>query len=109
DQGRDSKTLKTTFCTHRRTMSDSVTAEESEQVERSEAAASAAVLEARPDVVEAADHELVPQIVTEELVDEVFRLAWRHQFDDNRRAIRSRLRELVADRVAELLLPPEDN
>lgn len=38
-------------------------------------------------------------ILSEELLREVFRSAWKHQFDDDRSSFRAEVREIVEDAV----------
>ncbi len=44
------------------------------------------------------------ELLSEDLVERVFDLAWRHQFDEDRTAARRLLRQLVSDAVEGHLL-----
>jgi hypothetical protein len=77
-------------------------------VDRTEAAAKNALLLSWAETVTDTEDEMATQIVTEELLLEVLRAAWRHQFDDDRGPARRLVRDLVGDRVEETLLEGDD-
>ncbi len=71
-------------------------------IDRSQSAAHEAVREASTDITSNLEDARVSEALSGEFIDEVFRLAWRHQFEDNRRTVTRDLRELFRDRVSEV-------
>lgn len=76
-------------------------------VERSEASARNAIMDAFVPALQGVESEY-RDLVNEELLTSALELAWRFQFDDDRTAIRRRLKEAVSDRVAEWILGEDD-
>jgi hypothetical protein len=52
----------------------------------------------------AAGAQAAADLLSEDLVERVFDIAWRHQFDEDRASARRMLRQLVSDAVEEHLL-----
>jgi hypothetical protein len=74
-------------------------------IDRTEKAAEQALLESREAMAKGGKLEAELQtILREEVVHGIFRLAWRHQFDDDRRQSKAALRQLVTDMVDEYYL-----
>lgn len=77
-------------------------------IDRSKDAAREAVARAAAEVLDSLDDDMAKSVVSDELIEEVFEIAWRHQFDDNRTPIRTEVQQVVSDRVVEVLLEEED-
>lgn len=71
-------------------------------LERTPEAARSAVEAVYAEFHASSDDDLVKRVVTQEVVDEVFRLAWRFQFDEERGQVRNKVRDVVSDRVTEV-------
>lgn len=71
-------------------------------VDRSRAAAHDAIHEASERLASNVRDDRVSEVLSKEFIDEVFQLAWRHQFEDDRQAVARELRELFGDRVTEV-------
>lgn len=72
--------------------------------ERTASAARAAVLESLERVISASDDDLGPRVVTPETAAQALEIAWRHQFDNDRSDSRRAIRQLISDRVSEVLM-----
>jgi hypothetical protein len=73
------------------------------QSEPSEVEARAAVLEARSQYLDSSDDAEVGSILSEDLVGEMLDLAWLHQFSDDRTVVQRAIREVVSDRVTQVI------
>lgn len=71
-------------------------------VDRSQTAAHEAVREASERIASQLEDGRVSEVLSKEFIDEVFQLAWRHQFEDDRRVVSRQLRDLFRDRVSEV-------
>jgi hypothetical protein len=62
------------------------------------------VLGLRAEAATAAATQSAKELLSAEVVERVFDIAWRHQFDEDRATARRLLRQLVSDAVEEHLL-----
>ncbi len=77
--------------------------DENEPIGRSKTAAMGAVLEARDRVV-TDNEDLVSDVLSAGVMQEVFDAAWRHQFEEVRSAAKSDMRTLIKDAIDEVLM-----
>lgn len=70
------------------------------KIERTQDAALRILLEIRNDVIENQD-ENVRSLLSEGLIREVFSIAWRYQFEEDRHQVRKALNQLVNDAISE--------
>lgn len=76
------------------------------EVERTADAALQALLELRGSELQQLD-ECTRDILSETLVREIFKQAWRYRFEEDRRQPRRAVRELVSDAIKERWLGEE--
>lgn len=73
-------------------------------LDRSQSAAQDAVQEAAAGLKRSLADDVVSGILTDDFIDEVFRLAWRHQFEDNRRNVARKVQQLFLDQIDEVII-----
>ena len=66
-------------------------------MERTRDSALAAVHKLRAEVMKSMQDDKARSLLTEELVTQVFDVAWSHRFDDERADARRTVRDIVAD------------
>lgn len=79
-----------------------------EGVDRSKESALEVLLEVRNEVAESLMNDDARSVLTEDLLRDVFDVSWNNQFEEDRRAARRELRQLVTDAIEERFLAKEE-
>jgi hypothetical protein len=79
-----------------------------EGVDRSKESALEVLLEVRSEVAESLMNNDARSVLTEGLLRDVFVVSWNNQFEEDRRAARRELRQLVTDAIEERFLAKEE-
>jgi NifB/MoaA-like Fe-S oxidoreductase len=80
----------------------------SDEMDRTRQGALEVLLSLRPAILSEIPDERARTLLTENLVNDVLREAWRNAFEENRTVFRSRLRQLVGDAIEERKLREKD-
>lgn len=80
----------------------------SEAIDRSKASALKVVLGLRTQVLAGVTDEAAQALLSEDFVTEIFDVAWENQFEEDRRAVRRQVRQIVADAIEERRLEGDE-
>lgn len=80
-----------------------------ESIDRSKNSALAVVLGLREEVLAEVVDEAAKDLLTETFVTEIFDVAWENQFEEDRRAVRRQVRQIVGDAIESRRLEGEES
>lgn len=79
-----------------------------ESLDRSKGSAMEVLLEVREEILGNLTNDAAKAVLTQDLLREVFDVSWNNQFEDDRRAARRELRQLVNDAIEEHFLARDE-